>query len=290
MDQVAILFADVVGSTRLYETLGDEQAKETIDRSITSMRTITERNNGSVIKTIGDEVMCRFGTASAAVYAAFAMQEMTKESGYPPLRIGLHFGPVIIENDGDLFGDAVNLAGRMVGIAKARQILTTGETMESLPLPLKNKARTFDRTTVKGKSLEMVIWEMLWSEEDVTRMYTGRSDFCIPADDRSITLTYRGEPRVISADQMPLQLGRGVQADLVVQTQFVSRIHAVLDFQRGKFVLTDQSTNGSFVAPDGGETVYLRRESIPLQGAGRISLGRAMIESDAKAHLILYRM
>jgi adenylate cyclase len=71
---VAVLFADVVGSTELYEVLGDLKARETVGQCIDVMRRATESYNGRVVKTIGDEVMATFPTADGAMNAARDMQ------------------------------------------------------------------------------------------------------------------------------------------------------------------------------------------------------------------------
>ena len=72
--EVAILFADVVGSTQLYEQLGDTQAREMVSRSLEIMRAATERSGGTVIKTMGDEIMATFATVDEAMGAAVMMQ------------------------------------------------------------------------------------------------------------------------------------------------------------------------------------------------------------------------
>ena len=72
--ELAILFADVVGSTRLFEELGDVRARDMIATCIDVMRTATERYNGTVIKTMGDEVMSTFPCADEALNAAAQMQ------------------------------------------------------------------------------------------------------------------------------------------------------------------------------------------------------------------------
>ena len=112
----AVLFADVAGSTQLYETLGDEAARLLVGNCLQSLSRVTERHGGRVVKTIGDELMCRFPSADAAVTAARVMQEMTRKMSSaggvtPSIRAGLHYGSMI-EEDGDLFGDAVNLAAK----------------------------------------------------------------------------------------------------------------------------------------------------------------------------------
>ena len=73
--ELAILFADVVGSTRLYELMGDLRAREMVAICIDVMRSATEQHQGSVIKTMGDEVMSTFPSADLALNAAAQMQQ-----------------------------------------------------------------------------------------------------------------------------------------------------------------------------------------------------------------------
>ena len=73
--EVAILFADVVGSTKLYELLGDLRARDMVGICIDVMRAATDQNHGTVIKTMGDEVMATFPTADDALNAAAQMQK-----------------------------------------------------------------------------------------------------------------------------------------------------------------------------------------------------------------------
>ena len=65
-----VLFADVSGSTKLYEAAGDAIALETINRMLADMRRATEQAGGRVVKTIGDEVMALFPSPAAAATAA----------------------------------------------------------------------------------------------------------------------------------------------------------------------------------------------------------------------------
>ena len=73
--QLAILFADVVGSTQLYELLGDDRARETVQQCLGVMKQATEHYGGTVIKTMGDEVMSTFPSADDALNAANQMQQ-----------------------------------------------------------------------------------------------------------------------------------------------------------------------------------------------------------------------
>lgn len=273
--ECAVMFADVAGSTRLYEMLGDSKAQDAIGRYVSRMGEIASQYNGVVIKTIGDEIMCRFPSAGNGVGAACAIQEVVEGERLVPgvpisVRIGLHFGPAILEND-DIFGDAVNVAARMAGIAKARQIITTEETVRGLPQQLAEMARLFDRTTVKGKQEELAIYEVVWEADDVTRM-VGMATTA-PSVTNELMLHYHGQDIHLTEALCPCSIGRGAQSDLVVGAPLASRHHAKIEYRRGKFVLIDQSTNGTYVSSQDGRMIYLRREELPLSGTGIISLG-----------------
>lgn len=277
----AVMFSDVAGSTALYDKFGDTEAKAIIGKSIELMADITGRFNGIVIKTIGDEIMCRFPTASEGVGACCQIQEavsiLTGPDGTPmAVRIGIHAGEAILDNE-DVFGDAVNVAARMAGIAKARQIITTEDTFDQLSTELQEKAREFDKTPVKGKVLPITIYDIVWDEEDdVTRMSFTPSE---SSTDTQLTITYQGQDTAFTQNDMPIDIGRGERAHVTVDAPLASRIHAKFEFNRGKFVLVDQSTNGTFVKLSDGKEVYLRREELPLSSWGTISLGEKVVDS-----------
>jgi len=274
---LAILFADISGSTRLYEVLGDVRARERTSRCLSILTAVIQRHGGTVIKTIGDEVMSTFPSADAAVQAACAMQESVAAEVVPgetalDIRIGLHYGPALAEL-GDVFGDAVNVAARIVALTKARQILTTRQTVEMLSPVLSAGTRHTDRAPVKGKQEEIDVYEVIWREEDLTRMEGSQ----IPRVDSQARLQLRFREQEIEAShgRPVVTIGRGQQNDIIVLDTLASRMHARIEYRRGKFVLLDQSTNGTYVLTDEGETAYLRREEFVLRGSGVISLGRA---------------
>src|SRR4030088_3601839 len=136
--ELAILFADVVGSTRLYDTMGDLRARDMVAICIDGMRPATEQRQGTVIKTMGDEVMATFPSADEALNAAAQMQQQISTHAQlkvdhqaVAIRIGCHFGPVMLEAR-DVFGATVHTANRMTSQAKAGQIITTAATVERL--------------------------------------------------------------------------------------------------------------------------------------------------------------
>ena len=140
------------------------------------MRSATEQRQGTVIKTMGDEVMATFPSADEALNAAAQMQQQIsthaqlKVDGQPvAIRIGCHFGPVVLENR-DVFGAAVHTANRMTSQAKAGQIMTTAATVEQLSPEWRAACRQIDVATLKGQGSEVALYEVLWQTEDVTSM------------------------------------------------------------------------------------------------------------------------
>lgn len=199
---LAVLFADVSGSTSLYERLGDRAALEAVATILDVLRSATGEFEGRVIKTLGDEIMAVFPSAQAAAHCAIGMQN--RVAALPPfdgiqlgVRIGLHFGAVV-EKGGDVFGDAVNTAARMTELAKSGQIATTEATVDALPSSLRHAARDLDRLSVKGKRGEIRVYEMIWrDDEDLTVL--GTRGAVIPAD-RSLRLQHAERTLLMGAD------------------------------------------------------------------------------------------
>ncbi|HTP39535.1 MAG TPA: adenylate/guanylate cyclase domain-containing protein [Steroidobacteraceae bacterium] len=279
--ELAILFADVVGSTRLFEQLGDLRARDMIAICIEVMRSATEHHNGTVIKTIGDEVMATFPTPDDALNAAGQMQKQInahielKLEGQPiAIRIGCHFGPVVLENR-DVFGASVHTANRMTSQAKAGQIITTAATVERLSPEWRASVRQIDVATIRGQGGEVVLYEVLWQTEDVTSMLpaialNGRETR------RSVRLrvTVQGTEYVVDERRPQLVIGRANDCDVIIRGNLISRLHARIEWNRSRFTLTDQSTNGTFVQIVGQEDAFLRRDSMPIKGEGQIGLGK----------------
>ncbi len=275
--ECAVMFADVSGSTRLYEQLGDQRAQELIAQVLAQMANITSRYGGVVIKTIGDEIMCRFSSADGAVKAAcniHEVMELESVSQEVPMsvRIGIHYGPTILE-EGDVFGDAVNVAARMAGYAKARQTITTSQTVARLAPDLAAITREYDRAEVKGKQEAISIYEVLWEQDDVTRMVGIGAIGGTETMAQMLRISHRDKEFELKPNGGGFTIGRGSTCDLMVDSKLASRQHAKVEFRRGKAVLIDQSTNGTYVRLDDGKEIFIRREELPITGHGTICLG-----------------
>ena len=279
--EVAILFADVVGSTQLYEQLGDVKARQMVGRCLDIMREATEANRGSVIKTMGDEVMSTFPTADDAMNAAKRMQEaisgdddLAHENGHVAIRIGCHFGPVVQEHR-DIFGSAVHTANRMTSQAKAKQIITTLSTVERLSPEWQSMARQIDIATVRGKADEVVLFEVLWQPEEATSMLpTVAWSSNKSKRPKRLSLRCQGQEVTVGEGRKSVTLGRAEDNDIVVKGNLISRVHARVESSRDRFTLIDESTNGTFVQTSDGEEIFVRRDNTLLTGQGVIGLGR----------------
>ena len=278
--EVAIVFADVVGSTQLYDEFGDTKASETVAACLDVMKDATHQFDGTVIKTIGDEVMSTFASVDEAMSAAVMMQaqitlQSKKEGSIPvSIRIGCHYGPVVQEQN-DIFGAAVHTANRMTSQAKARQIVLSGESVDQLGADLKKQTRQIDVASVRGRIDEVALYEFLWNPEEATSMLpTIEWENRIRKASR-LVLSFRDLTIEVNDQNKHIDIGRADDNDLVVKGNLISRIHAKVELRRGKFVLIDQSTNGTFLQNLHGEELFVRRDSTEVIGEGTIGLGRA---------------
>lgn len=277
--EVAILFADVVGSTQLYDKFGDTRASETVAQCLETMKEATYQYNGTVIKTIGDEVMATFPTVDEAMKAAVVMQTRissdSKQEGRIPvsIRVGCHFGPVVQEQN-DIFGSAVHTANRMTSQAKSRQIVISGDTVARMGDDVRKQTRQIDVATVRGKLDEIALYELLWNPDDATSMLPTLEWENQARKASRLRLSFRGQSIELNDRRKTLVMGRADDNDLVVKGNLISRIHAKIEMRRGKFVLVDQSTNGTFLQNVEGEETFVRRDSTEVRGEGTIGLGR----------------
>jgi class 3 adenylate cyclase len=280
---LAVMFADVSGSTSLYETLGDGRALQLISHCLGTMQECVERHEGQVVKTVGDELVCIFDAPDAAIQAASEMQarlEEPEQADVPRMsvRVGIHYGPVL-EQDADIFGDSVNLCARVVGLAKGGQILTTRATVAALPPHLRGACRALLEISVKGKEEKISVYEVIWNvESDLTTLAAPGA--LPPSLIRKLKLSYKRLEYLLDGQQKKLSVGRGPENELVVSARLASRNHARLYLRDGKFVLADESSNGTFVRFGQQDELMLRREETVLVGRGVISLGESTANGD----------
>lgn len=275
---VTVLFADIADSTSLYTALGDLPGRETVAQALQWLVTVIEAADGRVIKTLGDEIMAVFDSGQRAAQAAMAMQERVSEertATQPPLaiRVGMHTGMALLE-EGDVYGDVVNTAARITALAKPEQILATEATIESLDESWRERLHALGPHTIRGKRGAIDLFEIVWSRADMTMIVAPQSVRGGGRRGPTLRLRLGNVKREVSGQQPRCTAGRSSRNDLVVADHFASRLHVEIEYRFGQFVLTDRSTNGTYVKPRGSAEIFIRRDRLTLRDGGEIGLGR----------------
>jgi class 3 adenylate cyclase len=170
---LTFLFSDLKGSTELYERVGDLVAFDLVDEHFRVLQEIIASEKGAIVKTIGDAVMARFETPDRGSAAAIRMREAMSDLGAQRqrqslrLKIGVHEGSclaVTLNDQQDYFGQTVNIASRVQGLAASRSIVVTKQVAEnaqaSALLESSGLKPTLRRVTLGGIADEMSIYEI----------------------------------------------------------------------------------------------------------------------------------
>jgi class 3 adenylate cyclase len=280
-----VLFADLRGSTGLYETLGNAEASALVTQTVSQVSEAVLESGGHLIKTLGDGLMAAFETPRDGVRAAQRMQELlertvqrARRQNNPAmlamrLQVALARGEVV-ELNGDCFGDAVNVAARLIDHAGDGEVLITAEVLAGLHHASKARFRSLDRISVRGRIEPVHVYRMdaPLASADAAATQFGEPMRSVEPD--GMRLVWQDLDRVFDIDAMPIVLGRSVQATYCITDARVSRSHARIDWHGSSFELTDLSYNGTYVRfGDSGELLSLKRGSCTLHGSGVIGLG-----------------
>ncbi len=271
---LSVLFADVSGSTRLYEKLGDTGALQAVDRCLKRIERAVAAHRGRVVKTIGDELMAVFDSVDDAFQAATDMQQSV--SSLPPvsgiklaIRVGFQHGSVIQE-ESDVFGDCVNTAARLTGLAKPGQVLIGSQTQLALTGLLQLSTRDMGHMSVKGKAGDLHVFEAIWLASDELTMKAGSIRSTRVSQEVRLCVRYIGQAIILEGAKSSLNMGRDPGCEIAIRDRRASRNHGRIERRGEKFVLIDQSTNGTYVTIAGESELFLRREELILRGSGSI--------------------
>lgn len=279
--QSTVLFADLRGSTSLYETIGNAAATGVVTRTVAELGRIVGEEHGRVVKTLGDGLMAIFESPRDAIAAAEEMHDALHNmspAGRSPrapvlkLKVAVAQGEVV-EMAGDCFGDAVNVAARLIDHAGDNETLATAAVLEQLDAPLRSRFRDLDLMQLRGRA-EPVHVHLLEARRFGDTATTAYGELAVLPEPEGIRLTWLDLTRVFSGPQLAVVLGRSPQATYCIDDSRVSRSHARIDWHGGTFQLTDLSYNGTYVRfGESGETLALRRGTCTLHGSGTIGLG-----------------
>ncbi len=291
--QTTVVFADLTGSTRVFEAMGNVRATETVTRLIQWIGGVCESHGGRVVKSLGDGLFATFQSGPAATAAVLELQRNHQKrlSVWPaPLRMDLQIGVAsgeIVEVDGDCYGDAVNLASRLSDLAGPGQIWATESVIEQLH-DGSVRHRNLGPINIRGRNELAIVHRVDWQEE-VTEFLTMPASLAPQkAPDSTfgqIELAWLDVRSMFRATELPIHLGRVDDAQFVVNDPRVSRLHARIEARQGSCVLVDVSTYGTWVRFHGtagasGE-IALRRQECVLHGSGEIGLGAPLSDFSA---------
>ena len=269
---LTVLFADIAGSTRLYQMQGDVRAHQRVSQSLQSMKLSIEQHGGTLLRTVGDSALASFAQTDGACEAAMDIQREHLQLGLTA-RVGFHFGEVIADS-GDIYGNAVNLAARIAAFAEANEICTTDTAIARLGHKHRTNVHFLDKVEFKGLSKPISVYRVHWRTDSAqTLVVTAGAANERFKHDKVLELQVDGKQLRIDAGNPVMTFGRSYDNDVVIESESASRNHASIEWARGRYVLNDFSTNGTYVLKDGMESEFLRRESVPLDQSGVIGLG-----------------
>jgi adenylate cyclase len=282
-----VLFADLRGSTGLYEKLGNAEATSVVTHTVNTLARSVTAHGGHVVKTLGDGLMAVFDDAQRGTDAAAHMHEALEvlvqrgsahgaSAGLRGLRLQVALAKgEVVEMGGDCFGDAVNVSARLLDHAGDNETLITEEVLASVDAEHRSRFRSLDWVHLRGRAEPVHVHLLGGRRHNASdTVATAFGDIAEIEEPDGIRLVWGRINRLYSSHHLPVTIGRSPQTAFAVDDSRVSRQHARLDWHGGVFTLVDMSINGTFVRfSSTSEVVTLKRGSCTLHGEGIIGLG-----------------
>jgi adenylate cyclase len=283
----AVLAADVAGYSRLMgrdeeSTLAQFKAfrKTLVDPTIASHR-------GRIVKNTGDGMLVEFASpVDAARCAIFIQQEMAgQNSSVPPelrieFRIGIHVGDIIIDDD-DIFGDGVNIAARLEGIAEPGGICISDDAHRHIRGKVDSSFDDIGEQNLKNIAEPMRTWRIRLSGEAVGMVRSG-----LPPVQPALSLPDKPSIVVLPFDNMSAEAGQEYLADGIVEaiTAALSRIRSFFVIARNSaFTYKGHPTNVRDIGKELG-VAYLLEGSVQKAG-NRLRIIVQLVETEGGAHV-----
>ena len=259
---VAVICADISGSTALYDKVGNTEAHAQITKTLGILRDVIEEDGGEFVHSRGDDVICTFESAENAFETVKHMLERTK-GGDLSVHIGLEFGQAIRQRD-DIFGDCVNGAARLASLANSDEALCSAGIRSRLKLVQQAELHFFDTRKLRGRADTENVYRYADVPLDAgTQISFGNMAETTDLSTLYATLTFEDQT-VKCTPSHPITIGRADTCDLVIPRRWVSRQHAIVEMGKGHAYLKDISSNGTFVCIADQPPLLMRRESMAL--------------------------
>jgi adenylate cyclase len=284
--QCTVWFADVIGSTSLYERLGDRAAFSQVDRCLKLMQRAVLGAEGRVVKLTGDGVMAIFDTPDDALAAAIELnlelEQLPVSRGHGlGVRIGFIAGEVV-ESNGDIFGDTVNIAARLCQIASATSAMTSQETAAMIDLTHADRMRPLPPRRIKGVQRPVAVCELVCGQMNDLTIFAssgaGGFDFDAP-DAHRLVPRMGGRSWRVGGEVLRLSVGRDPACEVLTREPLASRRHCDIEQRGDAFVLIDRSSNGTFVSGAERAEFMLHRDETVLPDHGWLSFGQPRVDA-----------
>lgn len=236
---------------------------------------IAQRHGGVVIGTDTNANVFRFPTVDDALRAVRDLHDLFDSDlavGHAQVlyRIGIHYALAFTDADAAL--DAgLETAQQIVQQSRRRQILMSETAVERLSPCFKNRVFDSALSLDVGADEPLTLFEIVCDQDNVTAIHQGQLSACDASS--QLTLHYQGGVWIVDADMPVLMAGRGGDCDLVVQAAQASRFHARFEFRQGRFIVSDQSKNGTLIELPQDKRVFLKHQELALWGSGTLHLG-----------------
>ena len=296
-----VVFADLMGSTGLYEATGNASAARTVTRLTDWMSEILTSHSGHIVKTLGDGVLATFKNSGKAIEAVVEIQRRhqkhfsgSNKSLQMPIRIGIANGEVEMVA-GDCFGDPVNVAARLSDMTGGHQIWVTSSALAALEEAPDVRFRPLGTIAIRGRVEPCNVTQVDWKLNELSDFLTIQGDIetLQPSGEDAlgakIELVCLDQRRVFNAFELPIHIGRSTALEFVINDPRVSREHARIEWRNGSPCLVDVSSYGSWLRfSDSTSEMLLRRNDCALHGSGEIALGAPF--SDLSVPTVMFKV
>jgi len=279
---LSVLCADVTGDEKLFQKLASSEAAHAVGRFEKRMAQTVEGFHGRLTPSTHSRVMAYFSDAEDALQSAVEMQR--RVANLPPLSgvaLGVRIGVCVGHAANELrFFEAEGTGNAAVNLSRCA---APGQVLMSVPKRAKGfawndlVAHSHPEIQLRSGKRQLGVYELDWRGFSLAQMKpSSANDSIIPLP---LYLHFHGQTIELGPNAPELTIGRLATCGLALSSDKCSRIHARIVRRGGSYVLIDQSTNGTFVKPKGGNEHRVLKHELALSGRGRISFGQPL--SDA---------
>ncbi len=261
-----VLYMTIVSNVVAQENLDEQQGQRVLASMQREMAATAEAYYGEVVKSEGEDFMCHYSDFDNALNGAAAIMWAVESGTFPEAwQFSVKAGLCTIE-EMRLLDDWSQLAE----LARPHQVLITDEVEKMIPAPSPFKVRVLPSVRINVHSTP--VWEFRWRESEVQKSPSRTSQSqTSPHSYPALIIQFDEVKRIIQREGDTISIGRESSNDIVIKEDVVSRHHVHIIMRNGKAVLSDQSTNGTYIFPASGKPILLLRDQTVLNGNGKIA-------------------